>query len=166
MSAVAETKELVAALELVSKEAQDVLNATEGAEGSDLGAIGHNEVRAAANDARNIAINLAARLGVSLVKVDPVDEPEVKAVVSEKVLEELEAAQEAFQADEPREVPYTFGVSFLEDEFNAETDQSLEDTDKRLLGEFEELQQSKVALNHAEDKRREKLRGQFYSFMG
>ena len=78
MSVAIETAELISALEKASKEAMDVIEVTEDAEGEDMAARGHNAVRDAAKDAHNICNNLLKRLGGAPVlppKPEPVPEP-------------------------------------------------------------------------------------------
>lgn len=102
MSVAIETAELIAALQAASKEAQDVIEATEDATDGDLAALGHNGVRDAAKDAHNICNNLVRRLGglaIEAKKPEPVEqpipepEPEPEVSASEAMLDELEAVK-------------------------------------------------------------------------
>jgi hypothetical protein len=117
MSVAIETAELIAALQAASKEAQDVIEATEDATDGDLAALGHNGVRDAAKDAHNICNNLVRRLGglaIEPKKPEPVEqpipepEPEPEVSASEAMLDDLEAkktnldrAIEEAKAEEP-----------------------------------------------------------------
>jgi hypothetical protein len=117
MSVAIETVELIIALQAASKEAQDVIEATEDATDGDLAALGHNGVRDAAKDAHNICNNLIRRLGglaIEPKKPDPVEqpapelEPEPEVTASEAMLDELETkksnldrAIEEAKAEEP-----------------------------------------------------------------
>ena len=102
MSVAIETAELISALQSASKEAMDVIEATEDATDGDLAALGHNGVRDAAKDAHNICNNLIRRLGglaIEPKKPEPVEqpvpepEPEPEITASEAMLDELEATK-------------------------------------------------------------------------
>ncbi len=127
MSVAIETAELIAALQAASKEALDVIEATEDATDGDLAALGHNGVRDAAKDAHNICNNLVRRLGglaIEPKKPAPVDDDQTafeedvapyraamgaaNPTASEAMLDELEAkktnldrAIEGAKAEEP-----------------------------------------------------------------
>ncbi len=58
-----ETLELLTALQRASKEALDVVQATTDVAGTSAASVGHNELRAAAQDAHIICKNLIIRLG-------------------------------------------------------------------------------------------------------
>lgn len=84
-----------------------------------------------------------------------------KADAPADVIENMEAVKEAIDS---REIPFNFSLDFLD--ANAVDGEDRAATNRRLLSEYEELQQSKRALNHGEDKRREELRTAFYNFRG
>tara|TARA_R100001086_G_scaffold44914_1_gene19895 strand:+ start:3053 stop:3616 length:564 start_codon:yes stop_codon:yes gene_type:complete len=107
MSVAIETAELISALQAASKEALDVIEATEDATERDLAARGHNAVRDAAKDAHNICNNLLKRLGKAPVlppkpetSPDPIEQPEPEAPAqsngeaAEAVLEQMDQLEE------------------------------------------------------------------------
>lgn len=91
-----ETAEAIEVGNRFIKELQDILDATEAAEGSNNEAVGHNEKRAAANDGINITRNILRRLGaapIPPVSKRPKPAPEPPKQPTESVLEELEATK-------------------------------------------------------------------------
>ena len=82
MSLEIETIELIDALQKASKEALDVVDATQEEPGAGLETVGHNEVRAAARDAHKICNNLLVRLGGN-----PISRPKPEPEVIEKLVE-------------------------------------------------------------------------------
>ncbi len=86
---------------------------------------------------------------------------------SEAMLTELEAVADKLEtASEETETPFDFSVSFLNDEFDAESEDDLHGTNARLLAEYEELQQGKRGLDDASEARLALLHSKYYTFKG
>tara|TARA_R100001086_G_scaffold225289_1_gene143542 strand:- start:8971 stop:9567 length:597 start_codon:yes stop_codon:yes gene_type:complete len=86
---------------------------------------------------------------------------------SEAMLAELEAVADKLEtASEETETPFDFSVSFLNDEFDAESEHDLHGTNARLLAEYEELQQGKRGLDDASEARLALLHSKYYTFKG
>lgn len=79
----------------------------------------------------------------------------------EAAIEHMEAVKETLEA---RETPFSFGSDFINSEKLG--DETPPATNKRLLAEFEELQQTRASLDEEADKRREHLRTAFFRFRG
>lgn len=83
------------------------------------------------------------------------------AGAGETVVAQMEAVKDTLDA---RETPFSFESDFLTSEKIGGED--LPETNKRLLAEFEELQQTRASLDEEADARREHLRTAFYRFRG
>lgn len=126
MSVAIETAELISALKTASKEALDLIEATEDAEGEDLTARGHNAVRDAAKDAHNICNNLLKRLGSTVVMPpkpepapEPIEQPEPEAPAEAvlRQMDELEEVQDVLKeaSGEPEQPPESIADLFQPD---------------------------------------------------
>lgn len=158
MSVEIETAELISALKAASKEALDVIEATEDVEGEDLTARGHNAVRDAAKDAHNICNNLLRRLGASAVmppKPEPAPkpveqpEPEAPAEAVLRQMDQLETVQEvlAEAATDPEvsDVPPDTLADLFDPELTARQNQ------EALLKKYKEtMSMREIHLSHNE----------------
>jgi len=115
-------------------------------------------------EADNARLRNLVDQGVQEIETVMAENQTLKAEEAGAPDEVTEALKEVKKKIDEREVPFSFSVAFLDEEAQEGEDHAA--TNARLLADYEELQQTKQALNFNEDQRRERLRAAFYSFRG
>ncbi|MEL6804160.1 MAG: hypothetical protein AAFO91_10295 [Bacteroidota bacterium] len=181
MGVLKEIEQLRTALSAASREALDVLQATEDMDATGLAELGHNGVRDAAKDAHNICNSLLRRLGA------PPIEPEIKvtasglmnfvqegakvSITNEASLNEASVKKTNIEKaiEENKQVAdsegFSFPVDFLQTEFDSEKDADLPATNQRLFDEYSELELTRPHGGLI-DVRYRLLHSKFFAFKG
>lgn len=151
MSVAIETAEAIADGERFIKSLQDILDATEAADGGSNDAVGHNEKRSAANDGVNIVRSIIRRLGGVPLQAapKPAPEPEAPAEAVLRQMDQLETVQEvlAEAATDPEasDVPPDTLADLFDPELTARQNQ------EALLKKYREtMSMREIHLSHNE----------------